>query len=195
MSVASMTVERRPDPASPEGALLLQRVARGEAAAFSECVARYGGLVWSLARRMTPSEAEDAVQEIFVDLWKSAARFDPGVASDVTFVAMIARRRLIDRRRRMVRRPEVPGDELPAVASSEPGPDRGAAASMAAQAVDKLGPDQRKVLLLATCHGMSHDEISRETGLPLGTVKSHARRGLLQIRASLLGVEVEEETS
>jgi RNA polymerase sigma-70 factor (ECF subfamily) len=147
-----------------------------------------------LARRFSPREAEDAVQEIFLDLWKSAARFDPAVASDTTFVAMIARRRLIDRRRRLGRRPDVPGvATVPVVVSSDPGPERGAEASLAAREVEKLAPEQRQVLLMATCQGLSHDEIAQVTGLPLGTVKSHLRRGLLQIRASLCGVLEEEE--
>jgi RNA polymerase sigma factor (sigma-70 family) len=188
-----MPGERGPEAASPEPPPLLWRVARGEASAFPECVARYGGLVWSMARRFVPNDAEDAVQEIFLELWKNAGRFDPAVASEVTFVAMIARRRLIDRRRRLGRRPDLSNAEVPTVASLEPGPDRGAEASMAARAMEKLAPEQRRVLLLATCHGLSHDEIAQVTGLPLGTVKSHARRGLLQIRASLLGVEREEE--
>jgi RNA polymerase sigma factor (sigma-70 family) len=191
-----MSPERRPDEASPSSSAPLLRVARGEAASFGECVARYGGLVWSMARRLVPSEAEDAVQEVFVDLWKSAPRFDPAIASDVTFVAMIARRRLIDRRRKVGRRPERSGgDDLPEIPSVAPGPDRGAEAAMAAKAVDQLAPDARKVVLLATCHGMSHEEIAEALGMPLGTVKSHARRGVRQIRATLLGVEVEEDPS
>src|SRR5436190_14026687 len=90
---------------SNEEAPLLGRVAAGDEAAVRECLARYGGLVWSIARRFEPSDAEDAVQEIFLDLWKSAARFDRAVASETAFVAMIARRRLIDRRRTRGRRP------------------------------------------------------------------------------------------
>lgn len=176
---------------------MLARVAGGDAAAMRECLARYGGLVWSLARRYAPSEAEDAVQDIFVDLWKSADRFDPAIASEPAFVAMIARRRLIDRLRRGGARSSVEGvlaaDELQEVSDPATLPDRSAEASLATRALGALRPEQRQVLLLATCEGFSHDEISRKTGMPLGTVKAHARRGLLRIRAALLGVQDPEE--
>ena len=87
---------------------ILQRVAAGDTEAVAACIDRFGGLVWSLARRFLdrPTEAEDAVQEIFIELWKSASRFDPSIASETTFVAMIARRRLIDRQRKLGRRLE-----------------------------------------------------------------------------------------
>ncbi len=180
------------DPArrSPEPAPLLGRVAAGDAEAVRECITRYGGLVWSIARKFEPGDAEDAVQEIFVDLWKSAARFDSSIASETAFVAMITRRRLIDRRRMRRRRPTT--EQLP----DQPQiPDRGTAAdtcveaSQAARALDQLRPEQRQVLVLSTCHGLSHGEIAAHTGMPLGTVKAHARRGLLSIRAALLGVD------
>ena len=89
-------VGREPDRLSRSP---LQRVADGDGDAIKICIDAYGSIVWSLARRMTTNneEAEDAVQEIFIDLWKSAERFDPQQGSEVTFVAMIARRRLIDR--------------------------------------------------------------------------------------------------
>ncbi|MCX5742290.1 MAG: DUF742 domain-containing protein, partial [Proteobacteria bacterium] len=66
-------------------------------------------------------------------------------------------------------------------------PDAALEAKEAARAVDNLRPEQRQVLVLST-HGMSHGEIAASTGMPLGTVKAHARRGLLSIRAALLGV-------
>ena len=88
---------------------LLARVGAGDAGAVREVLSRYGGLVWSIAKRFEPSEAEDAVQEIFLDLWKSAGRYDAALGSEATFIATIARRRLIDRRRTRRRRPQDTG--------------------------------------------------------------------------------------
>jgi RNA polymerase sigma-70 factor (ECF subfamily) len=88
---------------------ILLELASGSPGAMQRCMDRFGGLVWSLARRQTSggADADDAVQEIFIDVWRSAGRFDPTIASETTFIAMIARRRLIDRGRRRARRPEV----------------------------------------------------------------------------------------
>jgi len=168
---------------------VLQRIAAGDARAVQECIEMYSGLVWSLARRMTrsPADAEDAVQEIFLDLWKSAGRFEPERAAEKTFVAMVARRRLIDLLRRAERRPQLtaipedfdfPGDQQERLEQS-------VEVALAARALTALKPEQRRVLLLSVYHGMSHGEIVENTGLPLGTVKSHIRRGLAEIRASL----------
>ena len=98
------------DPSGERGAVpltILQRVARADAAAVDECLNAYGGLVWSLARRLCRKheDAEDAVQEIFVEIWRKAEKFDPDVASESTYITMIARRRLIDRFRRRSREP------------------------------------------------------------------------------------------
>lgn len=181
--------------------LLLQRVATGEVAAAQECIDRFGDLVWSLARRLLPRhvDSEDAVQEIFLDLWKSAARYDPQLASESTFVAMIARRRLIDRRRRLARQMDPAGSapidevELPAVAL----PDRVEIQEEAARAVDALGalrPEQQRILRLSIYDGWSHQEIADHLQVPLGTVKTHVRRGLIRIR-ELLAERREREVS
>jgi len=155
-----------------------------------ECLRTYGGLVWSLARRMlrNSEDAEDAVQEIFVDIWKNAERFDPSQASETTFVAMIARRRIIDRIRFMSRR--ISPDSLDDILT-EPGNradidmQTSVEAGEAAKALQKLRPEQRQVLQLSIVHGLSHQEIADATGMPLGTVKTHARRGILLARETL----------
>jgi RNA polymerase sigma-70 factor (ECF subfamily) len=178
---------------------LLQRVAAGDETAVRECLDRYGALVWSLARRMSPSQqdAEDAAQEIFLELWRKAPRFDPSIASETAFVAMIARRRLIDRRRAAQRRPEDVGNI--AVEPIDEGAERRgevcAEATFAARAMETLRPEQRQVLVLAACHGLSHEEISSSTGMPLGTVKTHVRRALMHVRDALLGRDVAEGSS
>jgi len=178
------------------GSAILHRVAAGDSAAVRECLERYGGLVWSLARRFTKdaSEAEDAAQEVFIELWKKAERFDPSLASEMTFVAMIARRRLIDRGRRQ--------DRLVAAEDIEDDPslavrDRGQAdvdvcdeAARASRALARLDPEQKRVLELSIYDGLSHAEIARATKLPLGTVKTHVRRGLARVRDLLGATEV-----
>lgn len=164
----------------------------GDSTAVQDCLDVYGGLVWSLARRMlrNSEDAEDVVQEIFVDIWKNAERFDPSQASETTFIAMIARRRIIDRIRHMSRR--ITSDSIDDLLA-EPGTraDREMQTSVeareAARALNELRPEQRQVLQLSIVHGLSHQEISEATGMPLGTVKTHARRGLIQARA-LLGL-------
>ena len=77
---------------------LLAEVASGDPKAFEELTKKYGNLIWSIARRYlsNQAEAEDAVQEIFLAPWKSAGRFDANKGSEITFIATIARRRLID---------------------------------------------------------------------------------------------------
>jgi RNA polymerase sigma factor (sigma-70 family) len=169
---------------------ILKRVAAGDADAVRECLDTYGGLVWSLARRMlrNTEDAEDVVQDVFVDIWKNAQRFDESLASETTFIAMIARRRIIDRVRYASRR--VTADSLEDVVT-EPSvrADRSMQMSVeaneAAEAVAALRPEQRQVLQLAIVHGLSHQEIADATGMPLGTVKTHARRGLLAAREIL----------
>lgn len=182
----------RPGAASPDGTApqtILERVALGDRAAVRACIDRHGGLVWSLARRACRdgAEAEDLVQEVFIALWESAPRFDPRVASETTFVAMIARRRLIDRRRRLRSRPDTQPlpDGLVAPDRPEAAVDRADDVDRAARALEQLRDEQRRVLTLSLRDGLSYDQIARATGWPLGTVKTHARRGLIRLRELL----------
>lgn len=174
---------------------LLHRVAQGDPVAVRECLDTYGGLVWSLARKrgLSDSDAEDAVQDVFAELWRSGGKFDPAIAGEVTFVAMIARRRLIDARRKATRHaaPEVLMSDTPAVASTPPA-ELGEEAAKAALALATLAPEQQRVLRLSVFDGHSHDVIAKATGLPLGTVKTHLRRGLIRLR-EVLGNSVHVE--
>jgi RNA polymerase sigma-70 factor (ECF subfamily) len=172
---------------------LMTRIARGEDAAVAEVMGQYGSLVWAIARRLTrnPSDAEDAVQEIFTDVWRSAHRFDPAAGSEKVFITTIARRRLIDRMRRLSNRVHTESTDV----LDELGfhtPDTAAEVSLeaerAARVVAKLRPEQRKVIELGLLHGLSHSEIAAVTGLPLGTVKTFMRRGLIQVR-EMMGVD------
>lgn len=176
---------------------VLQRVAAGDRRAITECLERYGNLVWSIARRFTydRSEAEDAVQEVFIDVWTHAGRYDPAIASEATFISMIARRRLIDRLRKSKREPEQ--DELsPETAVEQPTVEDDLQtrddAQRAARALATLRPEQRRVLELSIYHGLTHQKISETLEMPLGTVKTHVRRGLISIRERLKTAEAEE---
>lgn len=161
------------------------------------CIEQYGGLVWSLARRLfgPTADADDAVQEAFIALWEHAGRFDAAKGSEVTFVAMIARRRLIDRKRKVSRhdqaiadlqaRPEarIAEGESPLLKADE--------AQRATEAMTQLSEEQRRVLTLSIHHGLTHEQIAEHSSMPLGTVKTHARRGLIRIRDLLADSQVD----
>ncbi|GDY03969.1 putative RNA polymerase sigma E protein [Phycisphaerae bacterium] len=177
---------------------LLQRVGAGDTGAMLACMERFRGLIWSLVRRScsNAADAEDVVQEIFISVWRSAHRFDPTIASESTFVSVIARRRLIDRTRQRMRRPapgsiiqdvELDRNELPRCQIKEAG-------AIAHVAMEKLRPEQHQVLHLSIECGCSHEQIATSTGLPLGTVKTHARRGLQKLRDALIesGIDIDQ---
>jgi RNA polymerase sigma-70 factor (ECF subfamily) len=187
-------------PVFPQG--VLARASQGDDAAVRECMSRFGPIVWGLARRMSPSrsDAEDAVQEIFLDLWTHGSRYDAERASEEAFVAVVARRRLIDRHRRVQRRPAT--DSIHAAvehrgelqeASHDGGVETAAEAALAVEAMKGLRPEQREILRLSVAEGLTQEEIAAHTGMPLGTVKAHARRGLIRIRKLLLGEDTGEE--
>jgi RNA polymerase sigma-70 factor (ECF subfamily) len=169
---------------------VLQRISSGDPAALRACIDQYGGLVWNLARRLsrTASDAEDATQEIFLDVWKSADRFDAAQGSEKMFIAMIARRRLIDRLRKTSAQPPMdPIEALESIACADPGNDSESAseAENAVRALQELKPEQRQVLELGLLQGLSQSEISARLGVPLGSVKSLMRRGLIKLRETM----------
>lgn len=174
----------RPMAASREPLPLLPRVALGDELAMRECLRRYGGLVYSLARRFRrdAGDVDDACQDIFVALWGAAGTFDATRGSESTFVALVARRRLIDRLRGA--RQPIPEGALLAVVAPD-ALDRYLDARTAARALAECTDDQRRVITLAALAGLTHEEIAEELEMPLGTVKSHYARGIERVRRAL----------
>jgi len=168
---------------------LMRRVALGEEDAVSELYDRYVGLVFKLSLQFlsNSAEAEDAVQEIFVRLWKTADRFDPRKAKLVTWVMLITRRHLIDRIRRKSIRPKEQGlsEQHDVSATDTPLPSNIAVQERNAllwQALQNLSEMQRTVIERAYFQGYTLREVSRQIDAPLGTVKSALSRGLLRLR-------------
>ena len=172
------------------GESILARVASGEVGAMNRCIDRYGAMVWTIVRRHLGdcTEAEDLVQEVFTEIWKKAGSFDPAVASEATYVGLIARRRSIDQLRRRERQPGF--EPLEAAASLEtPAPESNTAAldsETLRRSVAALPEDTRQLFQLFFEDGCTHPEIAERTGLPLGTVKTRLRRGLVALRNRLL---------
>ena len=145
-----------------------------------------------MLRRSTSNltDAEDAVQEIFIELWRTAARFDPALSSESTYITMVAKRRLIDRFRRRRRTPETSslsnetGLEVAAPQQSDQ-VERDEEAARVRRQMQLLRREERMILELSFEQDMSQSEIAAATKLPLGTVKTHARRGLLRLRQLL----------
>ncbi len=170
---------------------ILERVAAGDSAAVSECLDRYGDLVWSLARRYlrNAADAEDAVQDIFIDIWGSAARYDRNIASEVAFISTIARRRLIDKIRAAERRPLMDSLDDDEGAPIDPGVpatvEDDTEVTIVERVLAEMDPEHQKVLSMSLYEGYSHSEIAERLSLPLGTVKTRVRRGLIHIRAQL----------
>lgn len=192
-SLISLTYDEstRPAPVAPRrpraADSVLDRVAQGDPYAVRQCIDQFGGLIWSIARRAssTRADAEDAVQEIFADVWRSAGRFDPAQGSEEVFITMIARRRLIDRMRRAAQRDRTRasnGVNSPGWAGASNGAGVCAEALAASGAVMQLRPELRKVLELGVLQGLSHQEIAQRLQLPVETVKALMRRGLIQVR-------------
>ena len=160
------------------------RFSTGDAAVLRATFDAWGGAVYGFGRRMLPSteDAEDLVQQVFVDAWRQRQRYDPQRASLLSWLLGIARNKAIDRLRRLERERRLPLDRPPP-SLDEAG--RTADRLVVHEALSWLRPEQQHVLELAFYDDLTHQQIADKLGMPLGTVKSHARRGLLRLRRLL----------
>jgi RNA polymerase sigma-70 factor, ECF subfamily len=169
---------------------LMQRVAINDPQAVAELYDRFGSLVYRLAYQAMPTraDAEDAVQEIFVRLWRTAGRYDPKRAALVTWVMLISRRHLVDRLRRAKARvrPSMLDErqQQPVVEGALPGSNVERDERMAAllQRINRLPELQRTVVTRAYLGGQTLRQIGEELDTPIGTIKSALSRALVRLR-------------
>ena len=172
-------------------AALLHRAADGDTAAFRMLYDRtsaklFGVIVRILVER---GEAEDVLQEVYVTVWRKAAEFDAGRASPITWMATIARNRAIDRFRARAVRPAVNLDQAADVADAAAAApdliDAGRDAARLRAALDGLDPRHAAIIRSAYFEGLTYEALSAREGIPVGTLKSWVRRGLIRLKAAL----------
>jgi RNA polymerase sigma-70 factor (ECF subfamily) len=180
-----------------EGAALIRRMANGDRQAFSNFYARYAATAFALIRRILvqEAEAEDVLQEVFWQVWSEAGKYDERRGSPKAWLLNRARSRAIDKLRSIRRRDEtfvMPlNEEIPVAPGSETrSPETTAGDRRMIQTALALLPDpQRRVIELAYYQGLTHAEIARHLGEPLGTVKTRMRAGMERLRNHFLAVE------
>ena len=159
----------------------------GEESALRSVYELHGGLVYRIALSMVNSvpDAEEVTQATFVAAWRGRATFDPRLGTLAAWLIGIARRRAIDQLRVMVRDArsvEAMAAEDAMTPHAADGQDRVVERMLVADELARLPDHQRRVLELAFFDDLTHQQISAATGMPLGTVKSHIRRGLARLR-------------
>ncbi len=166
----------------------MERIREGDEAAFAALYDRYARQVFSLALGILREleAAEDVTQEVFLALWRGAARFDPRRGTPEAWILTLAHHKSVDAlRRRKIRRAEPLSDS--AVGPEDPMEEalRALQSAQVRAALEALPPTQREILALAYYGGLTQRDIARRLALPLGTVKTRMRDGLLRLRALL----------
>jgi RNA polymerase sigma-70 factor (ECF subfamily) len=178
-------------PMSATDGELIQRAATGDRGAFETLYQRYARSVFGLALRRLGDRgrAEDAVQETFASIWRSAGSYRPERGPGAPWLYAVARNAIVDRARA---RTETPAD-IPDEAAPDAGPadraEQGWVAWRVHRALEELPEREREVVSLAYWSGLSQSEVAEFLGLPLGTVKTRTRAALAHL-AELLEEEL-----
>jgi RNA polymerase sigma-70 factor (ECF subfamily) len=180
--------------AEETGARLLGRIAAQDAAALGEFYDLHAGLLFSVAMRILEdtSEAEEVIQDAFLQIWQKAASFDNGLGSALSWAVGITRNRAIDRlrsRQRRHRMAEALQAEAGATVEFQDPPAQGFLgedeAALVRGAVDHLPAEQRQAIEMAFFRGLTHEQIAETLQQPLGTIKARIRRGMMKLRDCL----------
>lgn len=170
-----------------EESRLLTAIQSGNQDAMASFFDRYSGLVYSVAMRVLndSGDAEDVMQEIFIQIWQDPGKFVSGRGSLGGWLVVIARNRAIDRLRR--RKPSDPVElfALPSSVNLDRESERALLLERVRGVMAGLPLEQRQSVELAFFDGLSHSEIAAKTGEPLGTVKTRIRLALIAIRKEL----------
>jgi RNA polymerase sigma-70 factor (ECF subfamily) len=167
------------------------RVAAGDQAAFATMYDQLAATVFGVARRVLrdPSQAEEVSQEVFTEIWRQAARFDPSRGSVRTWALTIAHRRSVDRVRSEQAHRDRQTRTVAVDATADPSPEDTAVdaedRTRARAAMAELSDAQRQALELAFYDGLTHVQIAERLGIALGTVKTRIRDGLIRLRATM----------
>jgi RNA polymerase sigma-70 factor (ECF subfamily) len=171
---------------------LLRQVARGNETAFTELYDRTCHMVSWFVLRVLREEAttQETVQEIYVQVWQKAKSFDQARGRGINWILTIARNRAIDNLRSCRLRVEhCDGEDFDTFTSPESSPEACSSASQRARLVRRtvalLPPEQRQCIYLAFFQGLTQSEIASQTTIPLGTVKTRIRSGLMRLRKEL----------
>ena len=185
---------------SRELSQLLARAGVGDRAAFASLYERTSSHLYAVVLRINRDrgQAEDILQEVYVNVWRAAQGFDAAQSQPLTWLTSIARNRAIDSLRRARSQPQLqthrtPDDEdsdvYDALADDAPGPldllSRASDARALSQCMGALSATQRQSVALAFYDGLSHSEVAERMRQPLGTVKSWVRRALLSLKDCL----------
>lgn len=189
-----MTLPPERPPTDPESrqAELIRGVAEGDNQALASLYDATSRTVYGLLLRILsdPSSAEEVLLDVYAQVWRQAASYCPERGRPLAWLTTIARSRAIDRMRRTRNEQQraVPLDEAARAAGGESVEEEvraGEVRAVVRAALDALTPEQRDVIELAYYGGMSHSEIAAARGLPLGTVKTRTRLGLMRLREAL----------
>jgi RNA polymerase sigma-70 factor, ECF subfamily len=173
---------------------IVRQVAEGNESALARLYDGTSQMVYGLAMRVVrdPSAAEDITLEVYLQVWRNAASYDPARGEVLPWLATLARSRAIDYlRSRKARRAEFEDNihEIAELRDSRPHPELACMTAgdsrLVHSAIASLSSEQREVIELAYFSELSHSEIAQQTGLPLGTVKTRIRAGMMNLRKSL----------